>query len=466
MALPKNRGFFHFVGIGGIGMSSIAELLYNLGYAIQGSDISYNANIKRMEQKGIKIKIGHSEENIKNARVVIVSTAVCDDNIEVLEARKERIPVIHRSEMLAELMRLQSSIAVGGTHGKTTTTSLVAAILDAGGQDPTVINGGIINTYGSNARLGKGEWLVAEADESDGSFLRLPAEVGIITNIEPEHLDYYDNLENIKTAFDTFVHNLPFYGFAVVCLDHHEVQSLVGRIKDREIITYGIENRQANLFAKNIRYSPKGINFDVLVDGIKKGEEARTIKDITLHMFGKYNILNSLAAIAVGIRLGINDSAIKQGLLEFKGVKRRFTIVDKVNDITIVDDYAHHPTEINSVLKAAQEACTKGRVIAIVQPHRYTRLQCLFEEFTQCFNDADTVVIADVYPAGEQPIKGINKNSLAEAIIASGHKDVRTLDNKDKLPSLINYIANKGDYVIFLGAGSISSWANEIPKLL
>ncbi len=462
MTLPTDIGAFHFVGIGGIGMSGIAELLVNLGYKVQGSDIAENANVIRMREKGIKVFIGHAEENVDQARVVVVSTAVKKNNPEVLSARSSRIPVIHRSEMLAELMRLKSSIAVGGTHGKTTTTSLVSAVLDAGGQDPTVINGGIINTYGSNARMGSGEWLVAEADESDGSFLRLPAEVAIVTNIDPEHLDHYGSFDALRKAFDNFIQSIPFYGFAAVCFDNQEGQALVGRINDREVITYGF-NRQSMVRVENVKAIDDGVTYDVVLDLSK---EKRMLKNVFLPMFGEHNILNSLAAITVGVRLGLSDQSIKDGLKNFKGVKRRFTLTGEVDGIRIIDDYGHHPTEISAVLKAARSAVRDKKLIAIVQPHRYSRLRDLFVEFSTCFDEADTVLVTDVYPAGEQPIKDINKLSLATSIAKYGHKSVQALESHDDIPKWVNENCNKGDMVVFLGAGSISLWANELPDQL
>ena len=460
-SMPLDIGIIHFVGIGGIGMSGIAEVMHNLGYQVQGSDIAQNANVDRLRALGIRIEIGHRAENLGDAGVVVVSSAVKPDNPEVAAARKAMMPVVRRAEMLAELMRLKWSIAVGGTHGKTTTTSLVASVLDAANLDPTVINGGIINAYGTNARLGAGEWMVVEADESDGSFTRLPATIAIVTNIDPEHMEFYGEFAKVKAAFRTFVESIPFYGFAVMCIDHPEVQSLLPQLTDRKIVTYGL-GPLAQVRGLNVVADAKGVCFDAVISDRVNGGE-RTIKNIRLTMFGQHNVLNSLAAVAVAAEMGMADDVIRDGLAKFGGVKRRFTKVGEVNGITIIDDYGHHPVEIAAVLKAARTT-TRNRVIAVVQPHRYTRLQSLFEEFCTCFNDADHVVVADVYPAGEAPIEGINRDALIAGLHAHGHPQVTALISPKHLAAVIDDIALPGDVVVCLGAGNITAWAHALPQ--
>src|SRR5580658_9520726 len=441
MRLPREIGPIHFVGIGGIGMSGIAEVLCNLGYTVQGSDASESANVVRLREKGIKIAIGHRSENVEGADVVVVSTAIRRDNPELMTARAQRIPVVRRAEMLAELMRLKSCVAIAGTHGKTTTTTMVATLLDAGGLDPTVVNGGIINAYGSNARLGAGDWMVVEADESDGTFLKLPADVVIVTNIDPEHLDHFKTFEAIKDAFLALVENLPFYGFAVMCLDHPIVQELVGRIEDRRVITYG-ENPQADVRLLDVDLSGGVTRFNVLIRD-RKTAQATYIDNLVLPMPGHHNALNATAAIAVAYELKAPIETIRRALAGFGGVKRRFTRTGDWNGVAIFDDYGHHPVEIAAVLRAARAAAL-GKVIAVVQPHRYTRLQSLFEQFASCFNDADTVIIADVYPAGEAPIPGVDAPALVAAINAHGHRHAMALEAPDKLAGMIREIAKPG----------------------
>jgi UDP-N-acetylmuramate--alanine ligase len=457
--MPLSIGTLHFVGIGGIGMSGIAEVLHNLGYAVQGSDIADNYNVQRLRKLGMTVHIGHRAENIGNAAVVVISSAVKKDNPEVAAARAEMIPVVRRAEMLAELMRLKWSVAVGGTHGKTTTTSMVAALLEGGGFDPTIINGGIINSIGTNAKLGQGDWMVVEADESDGTFTRLPATIAIVTNMDPEHLDHYGTVEEMKKAFDRFVENIPFYGFAAVCIDHPEVQAMIGRV-DRRIVTYGF-SPQADVRAVNLSTSPEGARYDVVVSDRVLGE-ARTISGIHLPMYGQHNVSNSLAAIAVAINMGIRDEAIRDSLGKFSGVKRRFTKTGISNGITVIDDYGHHPVEIAAVLKAARTAGS-GRTVAVVQPHRYSRLHSLFEDFCSCFNDADAVIVADVYAAGEQPIEGADKAALVAGLRARGHRNAHALSAPDALPALVKDLAKPGDMVVCLGAGTITQWANSLP---
>ena len=460
MKLPRQLGPIHFVGIGGIGMSGIAEVLANLGHAVQGSDVAESANVKRLASLGIKIAIGHKAENVEGAAVLVVSSAIKRDNPELVAARAKRLPVVRRAEMLAELMRLKSCVAVAGTHGKTTTTSLVAALLDAGGLDPTVINGGIINAYGTNARLGGGTWMVVEADESDGTFLKLPTDVAIVTNIDPEHLDHFGTFDKVKEAFHAFVENVPFYGFAVMCSDHPVVQDLVGRIEDRRIVTYG-ENPQADVRLLDVKLDGGVARFSILFRG-RNGNKAHEIKDLMLSMPGHHNALNATAAIAVARELGVPEDRIKKALANFGGVKRRFTRTGEWNGVAIFDDYAHHPVEIAAVLKAAR-ASTKAHVIAVVQPHRFTRLRDLFDQFCTCFNDANHVIVAPVYPAGEAPIPGIDRDALVQGIRARGHRDVIALDKPEQLAGIVGKLARPGDYVVFLGAGSISQWAYALP---
>ena len=459
-SLPLDIGIIHFIGIGGIGMSGIAEVMHNLGYQVQGSDIAQNANVDRLRALGIRIEVGHRGENLGDARVIVTSSAVKSDNPEVLAARKSMLPVVRRAEMLAELMRLKWSVAVGGTHGKTTTTSLIASILEAAELDPTVINGGIINAYGTNARLGAGEWMVVEADESDGTFIRLPATIAVVTNIDPEHMDFYGDFAKVKAAFRTFVESIPFYGFAAMCIDHPEVQSLLPQLTDRKIITYGL-SPAAMVRGLNLVLDTNGVRFDAAISERVTGGE-RIVENIHLTMFGQHNVLNSLAAVAVAAEMGLSDSVIREGLAHFKGVKRRFTKVGEVNGITIIDDYGHHPVEIAAVLKAARTATT-GRVIAVVQPHRYSRLQSLFSEFCQCFNDAEHVIVADVYPAGEAPIAGIDRDNLINGLHAHGHPAVTALMSPKHLAAVIDDIARPGDVVVCLGAGNITAWAHALP---
>lgn len=463
MKMPTSIGLVHFIGIGGIGMSGIAEVLHNLGHRVQGSDQADGANVQRLRAKGIEVFVGHKAENIGDAEVVVVSTAIRKDNPELVAAREKLLPIVRRAEMLAELMRFRNAIAIGGTHGKTTTTSMVAALLDAGGLDPTVINGGIINAYGTNARMGEGEWMVVEADESDGTFLKLPAEVAIVTNIDPEHLDHYGTFDAVRAAFSQFVENVPFYGFGVMCLDHPEVQALVGRIEDRKVITYG-ENPQADVRYSNVRLEGTQSIFDVEIRRRRTGR-VFNFKDLRLPMPGRHNIANACAAIAVANRLDIPEEAIRKGLSSFGGVKRRFTLTGTWNGVQVFDDYGHHPVEIKAVLKAAREAC-QGRIIAVHQPHRFSRLSSLFEDFANCFNDADTLLLAPVYAAGEDPIEGVNAEALVERIRAGGHRDARYLASSDQLAPIVAGIAQPGDFVILLGAGNITQWAAALPREL
>ncbi len=460
MKMPTDIGPIHFVGIGGIGMSGIAEVMLNLGYQVQGSDVADGANVKRLRAEGIDIKIGHHAANLGSARVVVVSSAIKRDNPELRAARERLLPVVRRAEMLAELMRLKQAIAIAGTHGKTTTTSMVAALLDAGGFDPTVINGGIINAYGTNARMGASDWMVVEADESDGTFVKLPVDVALVTNIDPEHLDHYGDFGKLKDAFREFVTNIPFYGFAVMCIDHAEVQALIGKIEDRRIITYGF-NPQADVRCTQLDTKTGTTVFCAEVRDRLNGA-TRTITDLSLSMPGEHNVQNATGAIAVAVNLGIPDKAIRDGLAGFGGVKRRFTLTGTWDGVAIYDDYGHHPVEIAAVLKAARSVA-KGKVIAVMQPHRYSRLKALFDGFCACFNDADIVVVAPVYPAGEKPIEGISRDTLVEGLRIRGHRDARALEGPEALAGMVSHIAEPGDMVVCLGAGSISQWANALP---
>ncbi|WP_078707073.1 UDP-N-acetylmuramate--L-alanine ligase [Consotaella salsifontis] len=463
MKIPRSIGPVHFIGIGGIGMSGIAEVLVKLGYTVQGSDQSENVNVQRLRGLGVSVAVGHAAENLGKAEVVVVSSAIKRSNPELVEARERLLPIVRRAEMLAELMRFRQAIAIGGTHGKTTTTSLVATLLDAGGLDPTVVNGGIINAYGTNARMGEGDWMVVEADESDGTFLKLPADVAVVTNIDPEHLDHYGTFDKVKEAFRAFVENVPFYGFAVMCLDHPVVQSLVAEIEDRRIITYG-ETIQADARFGNVETDGPRSTFDVTIRDRVTGE-TEEVTGLTLPMPGIHNVSNATAAVAVAHRLGIPADAIRKGLAGFGGVKRRFTFTGSSGGVDVYDDYGHHPVEIRAVLAAARRSA-KRRVIAVVQPHRFSRLQSLFAEFAACFNDADAVILAPVYAAGEDPIDGVDSQMLAERLKLGGHRDVKLIDGPQELAPLVHRMAESGDLVVCLGAGSITTWAYALPKEL
>jgi UDP-N-acetylmuramate--alanine ligase len=462
-SLPQGLGLIHFVGIGGIGMSGIAEVLHNLGYKVQGSDVAEGGNTRRLAELGIPVMIGHKGDNLGTAEVVVVSSAIKADNPEIAAARARRIPLVRRAEMLGELMRLKWAIAVAGTHGKTTTTSLIGALLETAQLDPTVINGGIINAYGTNTRLGASDWMVVEADESDGTFTRLPAAIAVVTNIDPEHLDHYGDVAALQTAFDSFVSNIPFYGFAVLCLDHPVVQGLVARTTERRILTYGF-SPQADIRAVNLRLADGGTEFDAVVTDRITGK-TRTIRNLFLAMYGEHNVQNSLAAVAVAVELKLGDAVVRASLRNFKGVRRRFTKTGEWNGVSVIDDYGHHPVEIAAVLKAAR-AVTTGKVIAVVQPHRYTRLRDLFDGFCTCFNDADTVLVADVYAAGETPIDGIHREALVEGLLAHGHRHADALDDPAALATTLRALAKPGDLVVCLGAGSITNWANALPAEL
>ena len=457
-AMGTDIGTIHFVGIGGIGMSGIAEVMHQLGYKVQGSDVADGYVVEKLRKTGIPVKIGHSPDNLGGAAVVVCSSAIKDSNPEVAAAAELRLPRVKRAEMLAELMRMQKTVAVAGTHGKTTTTSMIAALLDGGGLDPTVINGGIINSYGSNARLGNSEWWVIEADESDGSFLRLDGTIAVVTNIDPEHLDHYGSFERVKDAFVEFIENVPFYGLAVMCVDHPEVQNILSRIRDRRVVTYGF-SALADVRAETVQPVPGGSRFDVLV--LARDGERRRIADVHVPIPGRHNVQNALAAIAVGLELGLADEAIIRGFERFDGVKRRFTKVGEVEGAVVIDDYAHHPTEIRAVLSAAREGA-EGRVIAVMQPHRYSRLEALMEEFQNAFNDADVVYVAPVYAAGEEPIEGVDSASLVEGLRSRGHRMVRTVEDLADLCRNLRDLAAQGDMIICMGAGDITKWAASI----
>lgn len=454
-AVPTSIGTIHFIGIGGIGMSGIAEVMHNLGYDVQGSDIAEGYVVEGLRAKGIRVTIGHAAENIGDAAVIVTSTAVKRGNPEVEAALERRIPIVRRAEMLAELMRLKSTVAVAGTHGKTTTTSMIAAMLDAGGIDPTVINGGIINSYGSNARLGDSDWMVVEADESDGSFLRLDGTIAVVTNIDPEHLDHYGSFDAVKAAFVEFIENVPFYGLAILCLDHAEVQAIIPRIRDRRIMTYGF-SAQADVRGDAVTPVPGGNRFDVVVRA--RDGASRTIAGIELPMPGRHNVQNALAAIAVGLEMGMSDADIQRGFAKFGGVKRRFTKVGEVNGVTIIDDYGHHPVEIRAVLSAAREGA-KGRVIAVCQPHRYSRLGGLMDEFASCFNDADIVYVTPVYAAGEAPMEGVDAPALVSNLKQRGHHSAAVVQGAADLARVLAAQARPDDMVVCLGAGDITKWA-------
>jgi len=457
--LPGDVGPIHFVGIGGIGMSGIAEVLLKYGYTVQGSDLKPSPITDRLVERGATLFFGQKAENLEGAEVVVISSAIKKGNPELDEARAKGLPVVRRAEMLAELMRLKSNVAVAGTHGKTTTTTMVATLLDAGGLDPTVINGGIIHAYGSNARMGQGEWMVVEADESDGTFNRLPATIAIVTNIDPEHMEHWGTIEKLRDGFHDFVSNIPFYGLAVCCTDHPEVQTLVGRVTDRRIVTYGF-NAQADVRAINLHYVKGIAKFDIALQ-----TEDRVIEGCSLPMPGDHNVSNALAAVAVSHHLGMSDDDIRSALENFKGVNRRFTKVGEVNGVTIIDDYGHHPVEIAAVLKAARQAC-EGRVIAVHQPHRYTRLHSLFEDFCGCFHEADVVGIADVYAAGEDPIPGASRDDLVAGLTRHGHRHAVVIEEQDDLTKLVKAEARPGDMVVCLGAGTISTWSRELAARL
>ncbi|TFL17985.1 UDP-N-acetylmuramate--L-alanine ligase [Jannaschia formosa] len=459
--LPTQMGPIHFVGIGGIGMSGIAEVLLSHGYSVQGSDLKSSKITKRLEALGAKVFEGQQVENLDGAEVVVISSAIKPGNPELDTARARGLPVVRRAEMLAELMRLKSNVAVAGTHGKTTTTTMVAALLDAGEMDPTVINGGIIHAYDSNAHMGQGEWMVVEADESDGTFNRLPATIAIVTNIDPEHMEHWGTIENLRKGFTDFVSNIPFYGLAVCCTDHPEVRSLVGRVTDRRVVTFGF-NAQADVRATGLRYEAGVAHFDIQLQ-----VEGEVIEGCSLPMPGDHNVSNALSAVAVARELGVPKDVIREALAKFGGVNRRFTRVGEWNGVPIIDDYGHHPVEIAAVIKAARQSIEQGhRVIAIHQPHRYSRLSSLFDDFCGCFSEADVVGIAEVFAAGEDPIPGASRDDLVSGLIRTGHRHARAVTDEADLARLVREQARPGDIVVCLGAGTISAWANALPETL
>jgi UDP-N-acetylmuramate--alanine ligase len=462
-ALPRSIGPIHFVGIGGIGMSGIAEVLHNLGYRVQGSDLADSANVRRLIDLGIPVVVSHEAENLGAAEVVVISSAVKPDNPEVIAARVRRVPVVRRAEMLGELMRLKWALAIAGTHGKTTTTSMIGALLETAQLDPTVINGGIINAYGTNTRLGAGDWMVVEADESDGTFTWLPATIAIVTNIDPEHLDFYQNFDALRRAFEEFVGNIPFYGFAALCIDHPIVQQMIPKLSDRRVLTYGF-SPQADIRAVDVHLGRDGARYDIVVSDAL-ADRGRTITNLFLPMFGRHNVQNSLAAAAVAEAMALGDDALRATLRNFKGVKRRFTKTGEWNGVTIIDDYGHHPVEIAAVLKAAR-AIVEGKLVAVVQPHRFTRVAHLFDGFCTCFNDADVVLVSDIYAAGELPIEGINREALVAGLIEHGHRNARPLNEPSELAAIVRELTQPGDMVVCLGAGSITNWANNLPQEL
>jgi len=468
-AMPLEVGIIHLVGIGGIGMSGIAEILHNLGYRVKGSDIAESANVERLRKMGIKVAIGHLADNVTDAAAVVISSAVKENNPEVIFAREKKIPVVKRAEMLAEITRLKSCVAIAGTHGKTTTTAMTAALFTVAGFDPTVINGGIINAYGTNAYLGRGDWMVVEADESDGTFIRIPATVGVVTNIDPEHLDFYGSFAGVKKAFRTFIENLPFYGFAVACIDHKVVKKIAQQITDRRIYTYSVKS-PADVRARQIKSTVTGSVYDIEISArLSGGDGPKILKNIHLSIPGVHNVQNSLSVIAIAAALKIPETVIYETFANFRGVKRRFTITGEVEGVTIIDDYGHHPREIAATLQAARDVVKtrgKGRVIAVMQPHRFSRLRDLWEEFALCFSDADEVIIAEVYAAGEQPISGITRDELIRNIVEKTGKKPHALNSEKDLPEIVSKIAKQGDLVVCLGAGSITYWANALPDNL
>jgi len=456
--IPFPCGTVHFVGIGGIGMSGIAEIMHSTGYKISGSDISDNANVQRLRSMGIVVNIGHNAENVANAGVVVISSAIGADNPEVIAARKKKIPVIHRSDMLAELMKSHWSVSVGGTHGKTTTTALISWILEKAGKEPTVINGGIINSSGTNAVLGNGDWMVVEADESDGSFIKFPSTLVVVTNIDPDHMNFYKDIDDLKNTFTKFINNIPFYGLAVICIDSAEVQNIIPNIS-RPFLTYGF-NKQADISVLNMKSENNAMYFDVAFRE-RNTENICVAKGFSIPLCGEHNVKNALAAIGISLKLGIDMETIKNAIASFRGVKRRFTKIDEVDGVSFFDDYAHHPTEIKAVLKGARNV-TKGKIVAVFQPHRYTRLRDLFLGFCTAFNDADMVIVTDVYSAGEPVIDGVNKEAIREGIAEHGHRNVKVADSFSQVKQLVSENAKGGDIVVFLGAGSISANAYKM----
>jgi UDP-N-acetylmuramate--alanine ligase len=477
MHKPLNKNFtqevglIHFIGIGGIGMSGMAEILHNLGYRVQGSDLNESYITERLQKNGIKVIFGHHPQNIEGVSLIVKSTDIQDSNVEIKAAFKESIPVIKRCDMLAEIMRCKPAISVSGTHGKTTTTSMIATVFDGAQMNPTVINGGVINQFNTNAYVGDGDYIIAEADESDGTFIKIPSYIAVVTNIDPEHLNYYGTFANVKTAYKTFIENIPFYGFAVLCYDHPVVREIGAQIIDRRIIKYGVEADDLDIKAVNITQDQEGMAFDVIFSSnfMKRNRlNSQQIEGMKLRAYGQHNVLNCLSAIAIGIEKGISIALLQKSLANFRGVKRRFTQTGEVRGIRIIDDYAHHPEEIKVTLNAARMVANMrgGKVIAVMQPHRYTRLQSLMEEFAQSFDDADEIIISEVYSAGEQSIANITSEKLIEKIKQYSSQSVYKLDDPLKLAEKINKLAKSSDLVVLLGAGSITKWAYDLPQQL
>jgi UDP-N-acetylmuramate--alanine ligase len=468
MQMPKSLGTIHIVGIGGIGMSAIAEVLLAQGHKVQGSDQKDSVNCQRLRGKGMIVHTGHHADNLAGATFVVISTAVKPGNPEFDAARAQGLPIVRRAEILAEIMRGFATISITGTHGKTTTTSLIAHLLADGGKDPTVITGGIINDWGSNARLGKGPWMVVEADESDGTFARIPTQIGIVTNIDPEHLDYFGTVENMHREFAQFFQQIPFYGLVVACIDHPVTRDMVDKLglraDGRPLLTYG-EHADADLRLTKVEVIGSMTTLNVSLSSRVKGG-TRTLAGLQLPVPGHHNALNALAAFAVACEVGLSDEQIREGLARFAGVKRRFQPTGAWNGATIFDDYGHHPVEIAAVLKAARAGAQGGRVIAICEPHRYTRLRDLFDEFAACFVDADSVIIGPLYAAGEAAIPGVTHASLAMAIRDTGHGDATYVDTpRDLVPALKSRL-KAGDTVLCFGAGTSTDWAHALPQWL
>lgn len=462
----SNAGVIHFVGIGGIGMSGIADILINLGYKVRGSDLKENAMTTRLARKGVPIAIGHDAKNVHGAAVVVVSSAISKDNPEILEARRLHIPVVKRAEMLAELMKMKDSVAVAGTHGKTTTTSLVAAVLDQAGMDPTVINGGVINAYNSNARLGAGDWIVVEADESDGSFTKLMSTVAVVTNIDPDHLDNFKDFSELRGMFAKFIENVPFYGVAVLCIDHPEVAKLAAETVDRRVTTYGF-SENADISCKDVSLCCNGAKFSVAFSEkvVKRYHlEKKVWETLALPMFGKHNVQNALAVVSVALELGISEENVRLAFAAFSGVKRRFTRVGEVNGAAIIDDYAHHPVEIGAVLRAARTVC-KGCVYAVMQPHRHTRLKNFLDDFAKVLELADEAFIAPIYSAGE-PNNDVDHFTLLKKVRENGVVKAEFVQDAETLAGKLAPELHSGDFVIFLGAGDITQWAYAFLKVL
>lgn len=467
MQMPADTGSFHIIGIGGIGMSAIAEILVAKGFKVQGSDQKESANVQRLRTKGVRVFIGHDPVNLIGAKHVVISSAVKDGNPELEAARQKKLTIIRRAEILAELMRLYSTVSITGTHGKTTTSSLASHIFEFAGLDPTVITGGIINSWGTNARLGKGKWMLVEADESDGTFVRLPTQIGVVTNIDPEHLDYFKNVENMHREYATFFSKIPFYGLAVTCVDHPVARQMIdalGMRRDgRRLLTYGV-SEDADLRLTGLRADGHVSEFDFQLSARVKGG-VRNITGWRIPFLGRHNVLNGLAAVAVALEAGVADEKVRDGLASFSGVKRRFQLTGTWNGVAVFDDYAHHPVEIGSVLSAAKSGARRN-VIAVVEPHRYSRVRDLFGDFCSCFQAADRVFVMPLYSAGEAPIPGVDAVSLADGIRATGHRSAQALSGTDELVDVLRRTAESGDMVVCMGAGTSTEWAAALPSWL